>query len=76
MMFTNGSITHVQYTRTDPVRIFDLPSVRTEKAVTNREHFSYGPLISFSSPGLNLIKDRAPWALAVRTFRSVRQACM
>ena len=64
--------TYVQYTRTDSVRIFDLRFLRTEKAVTNREHLSYGPHISFSSPGLHLIKDRAPWALTVRTFRSVR----
>ena len=68
--------THVQYTRTDSVRIFDLRSVRTVKAVTNREHLSYGPHVSFSSPGLHLIKDGAPWALTVRTFRSVRQACI
>ena len=31
-----------------------------------------GPYVSFSSPGLHLIKDRAPSALTVRTFRSVR----
>ena len=68
--------THVQYTRTDSVCIFDLRSVRTVKAVTNREHLSYGPHLSFSSPGLHLIKDRAPWALTVRTFRSVHQACI
>ena len=53
-------VTHVQYTRTDSVRIFDVRSVRTVKAVTNREHLSYGPHVSFSSPGLHLIKDRAP----------------
>ena len=52
--------THVQYTRTDSVRIFDVRSVRTVKEVTNREHLSYGPYVSFSSPGLHLIKDRAP----------------
>ena len=52
--------THVQYTRTDSVRIFDVWSVRTVKAVTNREHLSYGPHVSFRSLGLHLIKDRAP----------------
>ena len=58
----NERLTHVQYTRTDSVRTFYLRSVRTVKAVTNREHLSYGPRtgISFSSPGLHLIKDRAP----------------
>ena len=50
----SNSYTHVQYTRTDSVRIFDLRSVRTVKAVTNREHLSYGPHISFSWPGLHL----------------------
>ena len=56
----NNLARHVQYTRTDSVRNFDLRSVRTVKAVTNRVHLSYGPYDSFSSPGLLLIKDGAP----------------
>ena len=39
-----GQVTHahVQYNRTDSVRKYDLRSVRTVKAVTNRKHLSYG----------------------------------
>ena len=54
--------THVQYNRTDSVRNYDLRSVRTVKAVTNRKHLSYGPDVSVSSPGLRLIRTGHPAA--------------
>ena len=62
--------THVQYTRTDSVRIFDVRSVRTVKAVTNREHLSYGPHVSFRSLGLHLIKDVRALKLPTHRFFS------
>ena len=57
------------------VRMFgSVWSVRAVKTVTNREHLPYGSNVSFSLLRLHLIKDGAPGN--VRTFRSVRQACI